>query len=508
MRRLLAAALLGATSLSAQPPGFDAYAANALKRFQTPGMAIAVVQDGRVLWAKGYGVKRLGDPAPVDAHTLFQIASNTKAFTAASLAMLVDSGRMAWDDRVIDHMPDFRLYDSWVTREFRVRDMLSHRSGLGLGAGDLLWFHSNYSRAEVIHRIRAAKPVTSFRSGYAYDNVMYVAAGELIPAITAIPWNEFVKRQIFEPLGMHEAYTGILAVPADANLAACHAVDNGTLQVVPRDTADVTGPAGSIVANVNDLTKWMIVQLDSGRLRSGGRLWSAARTAEMWTPQIHVPQGDPIGPRPNFSAYGFGWDLRDYRGYKMVSHDGGLAGMTSRTTLVPDKKLGIIILTNGESDLADALAFRLVDAYLGPPALDWAGLFADRAHAEDSAAAESLKRTHAAHAAHSTPSLPLAQYTGAYSDSLYGGAAIVMEGDHLVLRFDHSPAFVGDLEHWQYDTFIAHWRTAHIEDAYVTFALTPSGAIKSMTMAAVSPLADFSFDYQDLNFIPIRANGS
>ncbi len=508
MRRLLCAALLGATSVSAQPPGFDAYAANALKVFQTPGMAIAVVLDGRVLFAKGYGVKRIGDPAPVDAHTLFQIASNTKAFTAASLAMLVDSGRMTWDDRVIDHMPDFRLYDAWVTREFRVRDMLSHRSGLGLGAGDLLWFHSNYSRAEVIHRIRAAKPVTSFRSQYAYDNVMYVAAGELIPAITGTPWDEFVRRRIFQPLGMREAVTGLGALPAGADLASCHGVVNGKIEIVPRDTADVTGPAGSILANVSDIAKWMVVQLDSGRLRTGGRLWSAERTAEMWTPEVSLPGDDPVGPPANFAAYGFGWALRDYRGYKIVRHDGGLAGMTSRTMLIPEKKLGIIVLTNGESDLSAAMAFRLADAYLGTPALDWTALFATEAHEADSAATETEKRTHASRAAHSSPSLPLAQYTGAYSDSLYGGATIAMEGDHLVLRFEHSPAFVGDLEHWQYDTFIAHWRTAHIEDAYVTFALTPAGAIKVMTMAPVSPLADFSFDYQDLNFMPVRASGS
>jgi CubicO group peptidase (beta-lactamase class C family) len=502
---VVAARGVGAQTASVIPPDLDAYVASALRAFNTPGAAVAVVVDGRVVLAKGYGVKRLGDPAPVDAHTLFQIASNTKAFTSASLAMLVDEGRLRWDDHVADHLIGFQLYDPYVTREFTVRDMLTHRSGLGLGAGDLLWFHSNYSRRDVIYRIRYAKPTSSFRSQYAYDNVMYIAAGEVIPAVTDTSWETFIRQRIFEPLGMREAYTGIAGVPAGANMATPHGVLNGTLQIVPLDTVDVTGPAGGIIANVTDLTKWMMVQLDSGRV-GDRRLWSADRTRQMWAAQTILPiralPGALAPLTPQFAAYGLGWDLRDYRGHKIVLHDGGLAGMTSRTLLVPDRKLGIIVLTNGESDLSAALAFRVLDRALGAPATDWAAAFAARARDEEAKAAEVERGAAAARAKDSHPSLPLAGYAGRYTDAMYGDVTITQEPTGLVLRFSHSPAFVGDLEHWQYDTFVAHWRTANIPDAYVTFALTPAGAIETMKLAAVSPLADFSFDYQDLTFVP------
>ena len=514
VKRILAACLVAASTASGQaktivPSDFDPYVAAALKAFNTPGAAVAIVMNGQVVLAKGYGLRRLGDATPVDAHTLFQIASNTKAFTSAALAMLVDQGQLRWDDHVTDHLTDFQLSDPYVTREFTVRDMLTHRSGLGLGAGDLLWFHSNYSRRDVLHRIRYAKAASSFRSQYAYDNVMYIAAGELIPAVTDTSWDAFITRRIFEPADMREAHTGIAGVPADANLATPHAMVDGKLQIVPRDTVDVTGPAGGILANVTDLAKWMIVQLDSGRAGAGGRrLWSADRTREMWSAQTILPipvQTGALAPlTPSFAAYGLGWFLRDYRGHKLVLHDGGLSGMTSRTLLVPDLKLGIVVLTNGESSLSADLPFRVLDHVLGAPPTDWTAAFAASERDEESKAAEVEKAATATRVRDSHPSLPLAKYAGRYTDQMYGDATITMEPAGLVLRFVHSPAFVGDLEHWQYDTFVAHWRTHNIPDAYVTFALTPSGAIDTMKMAAVSPLADFSFDYQDLLFVPVR----
>jgi CubicO group peptidase (beta-lactamase class C family) len=511
---LSAAAVVGVPMQSgAQKPGlptnFDAYIAQALKDFDTPGLAIAVVKDGRVVLAKGYGVKRLGEPALVDAHTLFQIASNTKAFTAAALGILVDQGKVHWDDRVTQFIPDFQLSDPYITREFTVTDMLTHRSGMGLGAGDLLWFHSNYTRHEIVRRIRAAKFVSGFRAAYAYDNVMYIAAGEIFPAVTGKSWETFMQEQILTPLGMTEATTGVEAVPAGADRATPHGrAADGHVEVVPVDSVDATAPAGGINANVTDLSKWMIVQLDSGRTATG-RLWSADRTREMWAGQTILPIQVLPGPlgalTPNFAMYGLGWDLRDYRGHKIVSHSGGLAGMTSHTELVPSEKLGVVVLTNMESALADALCQRVVDGYLGAPPTDWAGAISAFERTLDSTGRATARSQSAARAADSKPSLPVAKYAGHYTDAMYGDATISEEADHLVLRFSHSPALTGDLEHWQYDTFVAHWRTQHIEDAFVTFALTPQGAIANMKMAAVSPLADFSFDFQDLMFVPAAA---
>jgi CubicO group peptidase (beta-lactamase class C family) len=488
------------------PPDFDAYVAHALKEFDTPGLAIAIVKDGQVVLAKGYGVKRLGDPAPIDAHTLFQIASNTKAFTAAGLATLIDQGKLQWDDRVTQFIPDFALSDPYVTREFTVRDMLTHRSGLGLGAGDLLWFHSNYSRHEVVRRIRAAKFVSGFRAAYAYDNVMYIAAGEIFPAITHQSWEDYIQHQILDPLGMTEAHTGVEAVPAGSNAATPHGrAADGHIEIVPVDSVDATAPAGGINANVTDLAKWMMVQLDSGRLGTR-RIWSAERTREMWAGQTILPieplPGTLNALTPNFAMYGLGWELRDYRGYKTVSHSGGLAGMTSHTELVPSEKLGVVVLTNMESLLSDAVCQRVVDAYLHAPPTDWATALAGYQRHQDSVGHAAERVQSAARAADSKPSLPLDKYAGRYTDAMYGDVTITNEGGHLVLRFSHSPAFTGELDHWQYDTFVAHWRAKHVEDAFVTFALTPQGTVESMKMAAVSPLADFSFDFQDLFFVP------
>ena len=513
---------LGSASLAraqdTPPADFDAYARAALPVFQTPGAAVAVVKNGRVVLAKGYGVRRLGQRDPVDAHTLFQIASNTKAFTAAALAMLVDEGRLAWDDPVTRHLSWFQLSDPYVTRELTVRDLLTHRSGLGLGAGDLVWYHSDYPRDTILYRMRYAKVASSFRSEFAYDNVLYVAAGEVIPGITGQSWEVFVRRRIFQPLGMSEARVTARNVAPGDNFAAAHAVVEGRLTEVSRDTFDAVNPAGGIVANVSDLAKWMLVQLDSGRVRGaagaataegGRRLWSSARTEEMWSPQTiqRVPDLPPslAAYRPNFLLYGLGWDLRDYRGHKLVTHTGGLDGMTSRTLLVPDEKLGIVVLTNGESPLSSALAWRLLDHYLEAPVSDWTAAMAEFVRAREAEARKIERQATGTRNANSRPSLPLERYAGRYTDQMYGDVTITQEGSRLVLRFSHSPALTGDLEHWQYDTFVARWRQPNIPDAYVTFALQPDGSIKAMEMAAVSPLADFSYDFQDLLFRPAES---
>ena len=486
---------------------FDAYVTRGLQVLRTPGAAVAVVKDGRVLFARGYGVRTLGDTARVDAHTLFQIASNTKAFTTAALAILADDGKLSWDDPVTRFLPGFQLYDAYVTREFTVRDLVTHRSGLGLGAGDLLWFHSSYGREEIAHRIRFAKPVSSFRSQYAYDNVLYIVAGEVVRAVASRAWDDFVKERIFVPLGMTETGTTTAAFTGSGNAATPHGVDNGKLQVVPIDSADNIAPAGGIVSNVTDLAKWVLCRLDSGRY-AGGRLFSERQAREMWAGQTILPIADPPPPlaalRPSFSEYGLGWRLRDYRGRKLVSHTGGLAGMTSQITLVPAERLGIVILTNGESDLMAALTYRLLDGFFGGGArpTDWIAAFTEAARLDRARADSILAAGRIARDSLSKPSLPLEKYAGRYRDDLYGDATITLENGRLVLRFSHSAAFTGDLEHWQYDTFVAHWRASHLEDAYVTFSLDPDGSIDRFRLTAVSPLADFSFDFQDLEFRP------
>ncbi len=516
----LAALCLAAAPLSAQRPAtpttlprdFDAYVARVMRQFEVPGIAVAVVQDGRVVLAKGYGVRKLGDPAPVDEHTLFGIASNTKAFTATAIGMLVEEGKLRWDAPVINYLPWFQMYDPFVTRELTVRDLLVHRSGLGLGAGDLLWWPpSTYDRKEIVRRLRYIKPATSFRSAYAYDNVLYSVAGEVIEAVSGQPWEEFVSTRILARVGMRESsvmHSAAAAGTGGTNIATPHAPVNGRVQPVAPFASDNVNPAGGINANATDIAKWLIVQLDSGKLVDGTRLFSPRTTFELWS--IVTPYR--VGRLPpelsalqaSFAGYGLGFEMRDYRGRKIVSHTGGLPGYVSRITLVPQQRVGIAVFTNQESSEAfQTITYRLLDHYLGAPATDWIPVYARLKARGDSATAAEERTGAAKRDSASRPSLPLEKYAGTYRDAWYGDVTIGLEAGKLVMRFSHSPSLTGDLEHFQYDTFIARWRDRELRaDAYVTFALKPDGSIDQVKMSAVSPATDFSFDFQDLLLVP------
>lgn len=497
------------------PSDLDAYAARALKEFEVPGLAIAIVKDGKIALVKGYGVRELGKSAPVDEQTLFGIASNTKAFTAAALAILVDEGKINWDDPVTKHLPGFQMYDPYVTREMTVRDLLTHRSGLGLGAGDLMFFPpTTFTREEIVARLRYIKPATSFRSKYAYDNVLYLVAGQVVAAVSGKSWDDFIRERIFAPLGMTASNTSVKALRPGGNFVSPHQKVEGRLQPVPYMNIDNTAPAGAINSNVAEMAKWVMTQLDEGAINNGQngarRLFSQRQSREMWSAQTPMAAGNPPPPlsalRANFSAYGLGWGLSDYRGHKVVSHSGGLAGMVSRVRLIPDMKLGVVVLTNQEAGGAmEAITYHVIDHYLNAPTTDWISAFHSVAEQQLAQAKEVEKKQSAARNVESKPALPLAKYAGRYKDAWYGEAAIALEEGKLVLRFSRTPGLVGDLEHWQYDTFVARWRDRSLNaDAFVTFALKPDGGIEQMKMVPVSPLTDFSFDFQDLLFTPVQ----
>jgi CubicO group peptidase (beta-lactamase class C family) len=481
------------------------------KEFEVPGIAVAIVKDGNVVLAKGYGVRRLGEAAPVTAHSLFRIASNTKAFTAAALAMLVDEGKLRWDDAVIQHMPGFQMYDAYVTREMTVRDLLVHRSGLGLGAGDLMFFPtSDLSREEIVRRLRFIKPATSFRSRYAYDNLLYLVAGQLIAAVTGKSWGSFVQERIFTPLKMTSTNASTQALKAASDVAMPHATAGGKLEPLPLEGVDNHAPAGGINSCVADLAKWVTVQLNRGGMGSS-RLFSEAQSKEMWSAQTIMPISGSaaLGAlSPNFSAYGLGWGLNDYRGKKIVSHTGGLAGYVSRVTMVPDLKLGVVVLTNQEATGAfQTVTYTILDRYLGAPETDWVAPFLAQEKQGEAGAEEAVKQAAAKRNANSRPSLPLAGYAGRYRDAWYGDVSIEERGGKLTIFFTHTRQLIGDLEHWQYDTFVARWRDRTLAaDAYVTFSLKPDGSVDEVKMAPVSPATDFSFDFQDLLLKPVAAN--
>lgn len=513
--RPFAVALLFPLTLAAQarpaapPPNFDAYVASVMKQFDVPGMGIAIVKDGQVVLAKGYGVKRLGSSDKVDADTRFGIASNTKAFTALALGMLVEEGKLEWDAPVVNYLPQFMMWDSWVTRQITVRDILVHNSGLGLGAGDLLWWPpTTYTPQEIMQRLRYIEPATSFRSAYAYDNVLYLVAGQLIQAVSGQSWSDFVTNRIIRPVGMKEATTTHAAAgDAQGNVSGTHAKVDGVVRVIKPFSDPNTDPAGGINAGANDMARWMIAQMDSGRV-GDKRLWRQSTTRQQWS--VVTPL--PTGPAPkelapytaNFQGYGLGFFLRDYRGEKLVTHTGGLPGYVSLLMMLPNQKVGVVVLTNQESGAAfQAIGLHVLDYYLNAPPFDWLGGYTRRMARADSMMAAENRATAAARDSLSKPSLPLPRYATTYEDAWYGTVTVTFENGGLVMKFDKTPALVGDLVHWQYDTWLVKWRDRELRaDAFVTFTLNEEGKVAGATMKPASPEVDFSFDFQDLDLRP------
>jgi CubicO group peptidase (beta-lactamase class C family) len=509
MALLTPPALIAQTTL---PADIDATVERIREQFEVPGISLTIVKDGKVLLAKGYGVKTMGTSDPVDAGTAFAIASNTKAFTATALGLLVEEGKLEWDAPVVRYLPWFRLSDPYVTAHLTVRDLLVHRSGLGLGAGDLLiWPATNLNQRAIVQRLANVPLSTSFRSAYAYDNVLYLAAGEVIEAVSGMSWHDFVATRIIAKLGMKETGVRHSDIGQFANAASAHARVEGRVRPVNPFISENSDPAGGIVTCARDIAKWLIVQLDSGRTADGGRLFDASTARQLWsvvTPlAVSPPPPELRALRANFAGYGLGFSLRDYRGYKLVSHTGGLPGFVSRIAMIPELKLGVAVFTNQESEESFmALTCRVLDHYIGADDTDWIAAWARVRSRGDSLLAARERRTVASRDSLSRPSLPLERYAADYEDAWYGTVSIAHEKGKLVMRFSHSPGMVGDLQHWQYDTFIVRWRDRELRaDAFVTFALSAEGTIDRATMKAVSPATDFSFDFHDLLLKPAPA---
>ncbi len=516
--RFLALIVLSAVSsqlLAAPPADFDSRVESLRNRIGVPGMAVAIVENGTTTLARGYGINRMDAPARVDADTIFPTGSTGKAFTAAALATLVDAGKISWDDKVIDRLPGFQMYDPWVTREITIRDLLVHRSGLGLGAGDLLFVpRGNLSRAEAVKRLRYIKPATSFRSGYAYDNVLYMVAGQLIEAVTGQTWEDYVREHVLLPAGMTQSTSDNDRRFAIPNRSFPHARASsrvrgvGPLQLL--DERDELGraaaPAGGLAVSANDMAKWLAIQLNGGKLPNGERLFSEAAHAEMWKPVVLTP----ISPLPEslklaepmFQSYALGWGVRDYRGAKVISHGGAVLGFQTIVALIPDKKVGFAIEINSEDgEILLGLMYELLDHYLGFGSNEWPEKYITYKQERLAGAMKALEAT-MAKPAKVGPSLPLERYAGTYTDPWYGNIEVAVSGKSLTIDFKSTPRMGGRLEHWQYDSFITRFDDKTIEPAYVTFGIDADGRVERVTMKAVSPLADFSYDYADLLFAP------
>ncbi|PST84728.1 serine hydrolase [Pedobacter yulinensis] len=503
----LLTSLLWSGTVMAQPftgRQADSLVEQTLRTFNVPGIALGIVKDGKLIHAKGYGVRSLKSGKKVDENTLFGVASNTKAFTAAALGILIDSGKITWDTRVTDIIPEFKLYDPYVTNEFTVRDLLTHRSGLGLGAGDLMIWpdSSTVTKKQMIHNLRYLKPVSSFRTKYDYDNLLYIVAGEVVARISGISYEDFIESRIIRPLGMTATAASWYRLKDRSNIIDGHAPSDGKLVPVGLSFTELANAAGGMYSNVTDMSKWVIAQMNGGQYGQDNkkRLFSAAVHREMWSPQTIINGGSPYNT--HFSAYGLGWFLSDVNGYLQVSHTGGLAGIVTQVTMVPELRLGIIVLTNQQSGAAfTAITNTIKDAYFGIKGKDRIKQYNDARLKNEKEAADIVGKVQAQIASAGAGSPDPAAYAGTFSDPWFGQATISVKQGHLYFQSRNSPKLRGDMYFYKANTWLVKWQDRSLDaDAFVTYQLDSEGRPTGFKMEAISPLTDFSFDFQDLDF--------
>jgi len=460
--------------------GFDAYVAKAVKEWEVPGLAIAVVKDDSVTFIHGYGVRTLGANDPVDEHTTFAIGSTTKAFTSYEVMLLADSGKLSLESRVADRYPAFQIQPAFASQELTVRDLLTHRSGIP--STDYLWYDTRLDFDQMAVKMRLAKPSYSFRTHFQYQNVTYALAGYIAARAAGTDWETLTRTRILDPLGMRETFTATDAAEAHGDIASAHFRVDDTIRVIQRYHTDNIAPAGSIYSSVADMSRWMRFLLDSARL-AGKRTIPAPLFEELW--RVQMPVGaDEFYPtarltHPHYTAYGLGWFLEDYRGEQVVFHTGSIDGMVAIVGLIPDRKLGVVVLANlDHAEVRHALMYTVFDRYLGGGTHDWSaemnqmysGFRRQRAQAE----AEVVRKR----VAGTRPSLPLAQYAGTYADPLYGSITVKLVNGKLAVT-DELDA--GALDHWNYDTFVFVHAKRWLGKDLVTFTLGPDGRVTGLT---------------------------
>ncbi len=475
---------------------------------QHAGIAVAVVKDGEIVHSKGYGLSSMLTGSNVDEHTRFSIASNSKAFTSAALAILVDEGKIDWDDKVVDHIPEFKMYDDYVTANFTIIDLLTHRSGLDLGAGDLMFFPDggDFTIDDVLTSFQYQKPVSDFRTKYDYDNLLYVVAGEIIVRKSGMTWSEFIETRIMDPLNMNES-AGILAnLETTDNIAKPHSFIDGELLEIDEFDIALGAAAGGIYASVVDLSKWMIMQLNNGAINDSVNLISKQNHSKMWQPYTNTGFRAISSPPYNthFSAYALGWGIRDVAGYIRLSHTGGMPGMLSQTILIPELKLGVVVLTNADPGGYSFVSIPnlIIDSYIGVDSVDWIGrmtsIISDRESEGDSVTMmvwETVKNA-------KTKYLNYDNFVGTYKDNWFGDMVIWEKDKELWIKSVRSPKLTGKLSYYQANTFAIRWEYRDMEcDAFASFVLDKEGRAISFTMEGISPNIDFSFDFQHLSLV-------
>jgi CubicO group peptidase (beta-lactamase class C family) len=487
----------------------DSLTTDALKRFNVAGCAVAVVKDGKIVHSKGYGIQSISTRQPVTENTNFAIASNSKAFTCAALAILADEGKLDWKDKVVHYIPEFKMYNEYVTQNFTIEDLLTHRSGLGLGAGDLMFFPdgADFTEKDLLSVFQYFEPTSAFRTQFDYDNLLYMVAGVVIERVSGTTWEQFVQTRIMQPLGMESSYAGLSLVTNKSSLASPHADVKGTLKELPNWDEMINGAAGGIYANVNDLAQWLLVQLNHGKYGDAlsRQLFSEESHINMWT--IHTVMNGRYGSGrygTHFSGYGLGWMLSDVKGNLMATHTGGLPGMLSETILIPDLNLGIIVLTNtadGGGGLFTAVTRTIMDSYLGLENYKWTEKIEGALKEQASEGDEVTNKVWKTVKANAKAKINTADYIGTYEDKWFGKVTVAMKGKQLWLTCVRSPKLNGAMYFYKANTFAVKWEYQDMPaDAFALFTLDEEGKASGLKMKGISPNIDFSFDFQDLDF--------
>lgn len=503
---------LSVTSQELSSSQIDSLVYKTMKIFDVPGMAVAVLKDGKIYHKNTYGVRSLKTNEKVNENTLFGVASNTKAFTTAALAQLIDQGKLEWDTKVTDIIPEFKLHDSYVTAEFTVRDLVTHRSGLGLGAGDLMVFPAKNTTTmeEMIHNLRYLKPVSSFRSKYDYDNLLYIVAGEIVARVSNKDFDTYIEDNFFKPLGMNRSLLSIPEIDADNNRIDGHAPVDGKLEITGYTFTQIATPAAGIYASINDMSKWVQAQINEGKYgeKLQDSLFSKKMHREMWTPQTLVRRGRGHY-NTHFSAYGLGWFLSDVNGYFQATHTGGLLGIVSQVTIIPELELGIIVLTNQQSGAAfSAITNSIKDGYFGIKGEDRIKDYNERRlkgeRAEDSINAQ-IASDLKIQLKSKAPKLDPSNIFGTYKDPWFGKVEISNQNGKIRFKAEKAIDLVGSLTFYKGTTYIVRWDDTSLKaDAFVNFNLDTEGNANGFKMSPISPLTDFSYNYQDLDFHRVK----
>ncbi|XWW46039.1 serine hydrolase [Fibrella sp. USSR17] len=451
----------------------DSYIRRGMADWQIPGLAISIVKDGKVIVSKGYGVREFDRPEPVDENTLFLIASNSKLFTGTAIANLDAQKKLSLDDKVTKYMPDFALYDPSSTQLVTVRDLLSHRLGTKTFQGDFSFWDTNVPRAEIIRRMRLLKPPGQFRQDFGYCNSGFLTAGELIPKVTGQSWEQYVEQAIVRPLGMTNTYMLTADAANRPNIARPHTTNFATADQskplrIPYDRVDNLAPAGSMISCVKDLSRWLMMQLDSGRL--GGKQilpWAVVRQTRGANTLISSRKSSTLPI--HFQAYGLGVFMADYAGRQLYWHTGGAFGFVTNTCFVPEEKLAITILTNNDNqNFFEALRYQLLDAYLGVPYTNRSQFYLKQARAETATQQKELAEMQARVLKRNKPALPLAAYAGTYQNELYGTITIMPSETGMQMTFQHHPDLTAQLDYMDGNTF----RLAYSNRSFGVFPLT------------------------------------